>query len=320
MTAAADSSKIQGPSSERYRDGSLLRYYRAVNEAHEDCVAYDLGGRGFFAEVTTVARAMIYAWVHQRQLVLDSSDFAYRTRDGWTDYFRPFCKEVSEVVPKRICERFRFEMQGDRSPFQKLRGFDPERLRFGTLELAGMQPLLRHFMRLIFRLSDESQRQVDRFRQSLDLTGSYVAIHVRRGDKVGDEDVFYPVELYFEDLGRFRDETVFVMSDDYRAVIEVGEYLESHGRANRVATLCRPTHTGFSVHKLRRRESFAGDDRGMEGEEDYRQYVFEETNRLLAETLIAASASRFVSTFGSNVGKTVWYVHDEPDECRLLRG
>jgi len=302
-----------------YNDGSLLRYYRAVNEAHRGCVAYVLGDRGFFAEVTTVARAMIYAWVQRRQLVLDAGEFAYRFRDGWADYFEPFCKSVSDVLPEQIHERFRFTRSGDRSLFQKLRAFDPDRIRFGTVEIEGMQPLIRHFMRLIFRLGYDSQRQLWLLRESLRLPGDYVAIHVRRGDKVGDEDMQYPVERYFEELGQLQNETIFVMSDDYGAVDEVRDYLRSRHRGNRVATLCRQEHAGFDIWKLRAAESFAGGNRPFEGQEEYRRYVWEETNRLLAETVIAARAMRFASTFGSNVGKTVWYLHDDPDACRLIR-
>jgi hypothetical protein len=302
-----------------YNDGSLLRYYRAVNEAHRDCVAYVLGDRGFFAEVTTVARAMIYAWVQRRQLVLDCGEFAYRFRDGWADYFQPFCKSVSDVLPEQIHERFRFTRSGDRSLFQKLRAFDPGRIRFGTVEIEGMQPLIRHFMRLIFRLSYDSQRQLSLLRESLQLPRGYVAIHVRRGDKVGDEDMQYPVERYLEELGQLQNETIFVMSDDHGAVGEVRDYLRLRDRGNRVATLCRQEHTGFDIWKLRAAERFAGGNRLFEGQEEYRRYVWEETNRLLAETVIATHAMRFASTFGSNVGKTVWYLHDDPDACRLIR-
>jgi len=317
--AMSDDKRKSNPAKDGYHDGSWLRYYRAVNEAHGDCVAYVLGDRGFFAEVTTVARAMIYAWTQGRQLVLDSSEFAYRFRDGWTDYFQPFCKSASEVVPERIHERFRFTRTGDRSQFQTLRGFDPGRVRFGTLEVEALQPLIRHFMRLIFRLSYDSHRHVRRLRESLQLPQEYVAVHVRRGDKVGDEDIHYPVERYFERLGPLQNMTIFVMSDDYGAVGEVHEYLRSQNRRNPVASLCRQEHTGFDIWKLRAAASFAGGNRAFEGEEAYRRYVWEETNRLLAETVIAADATRFASTFGSNVGKTVWYLHDEPDACRLIR-
>ena len=287
--------KEADPSSDGYHDGSFLRYYRAVNEAHADCIAYVLGNRGFFAEVTTVARAMIYAWAERRQLVLDSSGFAYGFRDGWADYFEPFCQGASEVDPERIRERFRFSLQGDRSHFQKLRAFDPGRIRFGTQEITGMQPLIRHFMRLIFRLGYDSRRQVDRLGESLHLPQDYVAFHIRRGDKVGDEDIHYAVELYVQQLGELGHNAIFVMSDDYATVGEVREYLESHKRTNRVATLCRREHTGFDIWKLRAAESFAGGDRAFDGKEAHRRYVRDETNRLLAETVIASRAKRFVS-------------------------
>jgi len=315
------SSDKRGPdlSKDGYRDGSLLRYYRAVNEAHSDCVTYVLGDRGFFAELTSVARAMIYAWTQGKQLVLDSGDFAYRYRDGWADYFEPFCADASQVAPERIRDRFCFTRTGDRSHFDKLRAFDPGHIRFGTLEIEGMQPLIRHFMRLIFRPSYDSQQQVRRLGERLQLPDGYVAVHIRRGDKVGDEDIRYPVEAYFEQLDELAQEAIFVMSDDYGTVDEVRQHLESQGRTNLVATLCRREHTGFDIWKLRAAESFAGGARHFEGEEAYRRYVWVEASRLLAETLIATRARRFVSTFGSNVGKAVWYLHDDPDACRLIR-
>ena len=52
---------------------------------------------------------------------------------------------------------------------------------------------------------------------------------------------------------------------------------------------------------------------------EYDAYVNDETVRLLAELAIAAESERAVSTFGSNVGKTIRYLHRRPDHCILLR-
>jgi hypothetical protein len=308
----------EGPPDGGYRDGSLLRYYRAVNESYPTSVSYVLGDRGFFAEVTTVARAMIYAWCEHKQLVLESADFAYRTRDGWTDYFEPFCPAAAEIPAAQIEERFRFTLRGDRDHFMKLRAFDPGSISFGIFRISGIQPMIRHFMRLLFRLSYDTRRGVDALRDRLALPSDYVAVHVRRGDKVGDEDVSYPVGRYFREIEDLGEAAVFVMSDDYGAVEEVSEYLASRRLANRVLTLCRPDHRGFDVWKLRASEGFAGGCPDSNQADGYRRYVWEETTRLLAETFIAARAARFVSTLRSNVGKTVWYLHETPAACRLI--
>ena len=54
--------------------------------------------------------------------------------------------------------------------------------------------------------------------------------------------------------------------------------------------------------------------------EDYRRYVYEETTRLLAEISIAAGSERFVSSFRSNVGKTIRWLHPRPEACKLMSG
>ncbi len=300
---------------------SGLRYYRSVNEAREDCLVYELWGRGFWAEITSVAQAMIYAWHHGLQLVLDSSDFAYRARDGWTDYFQRFCRDASEVPSEKVRERLRFRPRGQPSDFPKLQAFTPPTSRFDKVELPNRDAWLRYFLRMIVELGPASATELGRLRESLDLPKDYVALHIRRGDKVGDEDSFYPTELYFERLEErvpLGNRGIFVMSDDYAAVEEVHRYLVSRGRTNQVLTLCRPVHTGFSVKDLQAGKCFAGGDREILDEAGFRRYAWAETNRLLAETLLAAQASVFVSTQGSNVGRTVRHLHPDPEACRML--
>jgi len=295
-----------------YRDGSFLRYYRAVNETHRDYLVYELGPRGFYAEISSVARAMIWAWQHRLQFALGSKHFAYRCRDGWSDYFQPFCRDACEVPEERVHDCFRFE---NRAGLGELRAFAPASVRFGTRAFTRPVPQIAHFMRLIFRLSYDSGRAVVRLRETLRLPEDYVALHIRRGDKVGDEDVQYPVERYFRrlhEIGGLDARALFVMSDDYATVDEVRTYLESTGQTNRVVTLCQREHTGFSVNKLQRGEDFTGPGRHFENAESYRSYVRTEVDRLLAETLIATAASRLVTTRRSNVGRTIRALR--PDE------
>jgi hypothetical protein len=301
-----------------YLDGSYLRYYRAVNEAREEFLVYHLGGRGFCAELTSAARAMAYAWGHGLQLALDSTKFAYRYRAGWNDYFEPFCRDSSEVNRDRVKERFQFER---RRHFVGLRAYDPKQFAFGLLSLDSLHPRLAHFTKLIFRLSYDSAREVASLWRGLALPRHYAALHIRRGDKVGDEDVFYPVDRYFEaldEIGGLGGKAVFVMSDDYEAVVEVKRFLNATGCRSRVVSLCRPEHAGFSVEKLRAGQDFAGDGSVFGSDEARRRYTWFETNRLLADISIAAGAEQFVTTARSNVGTAIWYLHGDPGKCRRL--
>ena len=184
-------------------------------------------------------------------MLLDSTEFAYAYRRGWEDYFEPFCVAPDSVDPQRIETWFRFNPIEEREVFMSLLRSEPDRLRFGSTEIAPFEAIMRHFMRLIFRLKDDCVDEISRLTKRLELTERYVAIHVRRGDKVGDEDVAYAVERYFDALGPLSGETVFVMSDDYGAVTEVSNHLDRHCLTSNVATLCHREHSGFDIWKLR---------------------------------------------------------------------
>ncbi len=297
-----------------------LALFSRVNQSHENCIVYQFGDRGFFAELTTVARAMIYAWVQGYQLLLDSTESAWSYDQGWGDYFDSFCLTSADVAPARIKQRFKFVLRQDNSGFQKLRSFQPESMDFGNTRLSDFQQILGFFTRMIFRPQSDTQATIDRKIQKLALPEEFDAVHIRRGDKVGDEDIFYPVEAYMQRLSPMPDNhALFVMSDDYAAVEEVREYLEKKKLKVRVLTLCEPGATGFDVWKLRRGESFMGENSQTQDSTTRSAYTLAQTRQLIAETAIAAKSQRFVSTWASNVGRTVWYVHDAPESCELLR-
>ena len=258
--------------------GGSLEQYRNLNEAFDECVVYSLGGRGFFAEVSSVARAMIYALANKRQFLLDSERFAWRVEHGWADYFEPFCLTSANVDPSRIKERIVF---GQRESFRKIMQFRPNSLRLGNVRLEGFYDILGFFMKMIFRPTAACQARIDATLSGLSLPDDLDVIHIRRGDKIGDEDVLFPVNDYLEVLEPIPDDRcLFVMTDDYTAVREVNEYLDQANRRVRVLTLCRPDQAGFDVGRLMRKQRFMNAETGSEaggvrpeGEHDHLAYI-----------------------------------------------
>ncbi len=293
--------------------------YRRANASLERPLVYAMGDRGFYAEVTTVARAIIFAWANGRQLRLDSSAFAYAHAQGWGDYFEPFCEEVAEAGQSASPERIEFTRTGDRRPFERLRAFQTDAVTIDGQRLRGFPFIMRHIMRMIHRLNAPTRAAVDAIVGPLGLPSEYVALHMRRGDKVGDEDDHYAAEAYLDLLDPAPDEPIFLMSDEYACLAEVREALLRRGQRNPIHSLCQPEHEGFDVWALRAGERFAGAKAPLEDDRTRTEYLQAETHRMLAEIEIAARAQRFVSTHGSNVGKAVWYLHDRPGDCRYLQ-
>lgn len=300
-----------------------LEAYRTRNESHHDCMVLHLSYRGFFAELDDIPRAMIYAWKHNLQFLLDSSRFPYRVKHGWNDYFKPFCLTPNDVDSSRICKRFEFHPQGkDRIDKRPIQVFTPQQLEINGIQLTCFQNIHAYFMRMIYRLNDSCQADISRLIDKLALPPDYYALHIRRGDKIGDEDVRYPASLYIDRAGEINnDSCVFAMSDDYQAIEEVRTCLFQRGIQAKVATLGEPKDRGFDVNKLRRGERFMGDGKPSKEAVNRleKSYKYRQTVRLLADMSIALGATSTVSTYGSFVGRVLSLLQPSPRTVKLLQ-
>ena len=301
-------------------DGSLGQRLRALNDSAGRQLVYHLGDRGFIAEVSSVARALLFATANNLRLRLSSAAFTAGVEHGWTDYFRNICPPylAQDAAPDDIhCHSNR---RGPGTVFNGVRGYRLSSLCFQGLVLRDNDFIQGVFARLVFY----PNAAVTALRQALEpglaLPPRYAAIHIRRGDKVDDEDVYYAPQVYWrrlEELG-IGSEPLFVMSDDRAAVTEFRTWLEAHGRHNRVVTLCRPDDRGFDISAYRdgrpfNRFALASAEASASGEFDRGESL----RLLLVEMLIAADAALFVGSFRSNVSRMVWYLLGNPERALL---
>lgn len=302
----------------------FLKKYQKYNEKQKKHLVYHLGNRGFYAEMTTVARAMLYCYANSLQLWLCSDDFGYRYKQGWEDYFLPFCKEYNATTNGVAADHCYSDRRGTGTLFNKVLGFTSDEISFGPITIKGMQEILRFFMLLIYRFTLEVEQKVNKQAALLNIPPDYNAIHVRRGDKVGcAEDMFYPAEVYLDHL--FNKGVVrlplFIMSDDFGAVKELEEILKGQGVSPSVITLCNDTHAGFDIFALRDRTLTYSRNEGnvKPTDSEYRQHIYAETIRLLTETIVAARSNLFIGTRKSNIGWMVRALHNQPECCVLIR-
>jgi hypothetical protein len=301
------------------REDRALKAYRDRNESLEECISYHLTSNGLFAEWHDITMVMIYAWETGRQFVLDSSRFLYGPQHGWCEFFEPFCRSAGEIQPARVVREFEFNPSapGRKNP-QMLRGRRPRCLSIGDTHLQEWDYIHDFFKRMIFRINPAIQGRVAAHLEPLILPEGYLAVQIRRGDKFG-EDIFYPAGLYLQRLGEsVQDNTLFVMSDDFRAVEEVERLLEIQGRDTRVVTLAEPAERGFDIRLMRKGKAFTAagpDDPGPMPTGSLQEH----TIRLLAEMIAAANASKFVSTEISFLGKAIKAFSRAPKEVYQLR-
>lgn len=306
----------------RARSARLLASFQKRQKEPRHTFAYRLGSRGFYAELSTVARAILYCLAFDMRLVIDSSAFAYRRERGWNDYFLPFCPDLAEAPDIKVDLDCHSDIRGPGTVFNSLIRHRVQSIKLGDVTIRGFDQILGTLLLMIFRFNDQTSREVARIEQECALPSRYASMHVRRGDKVGDEDLYYPVEVYLDRLEKLggTELPLFVMTDDHKAVLETEAELQRRRSSAPVYSLTDDPDQGFSAAALRRQLFAAapGDISTDAGNVGVREQIGLETNRLLAETVIASRSECFVGTFLSNVSRSIWYLHDRPGRCALL--
>lgn len=299
-------------------EDQALKFYQKRNQSFEKCAVYHLTRNGFFAEYHDLVMVMIWAWQKGYQFVLDSSRFLYSPNKGWSEYFEPFCRSADEVDSEQVIKGFEFNPKG-RPTFntQILRSHRPDSVCIGEVKMEGYDCIVDFFKRMIFRLNTRCNSEVTAQINSIDLPPNYLAVQIRRGDKIG-EDIYYPADLYLSRLGYISDQdTLFVMTDDYRTIGDVQACLDVRGLATRVITLCEKQEQGFNICHMREGKTFT---KGLKEHTDAMEEnsPVQHTDRLLAEMLITSGARRLVTTRISFLGIALRAFRGRPEYVSML--
>lgn len=246
---------------QQYAD--IAERYRQVNESFPRKLVWRVGQQaGFFAEYSAMLSAMVYCLDHHLQLQLYSADANFGTGKGWTEYFLPFCPEVSERFHERYnvgrapswCHLLRVARK-ERSPRlllwkcrQLLRGlcgrllawrvygervllsdsvqpdYDKE-YDFPALHLHGsFLEMFRAMVEITWHMNEETQRAVDILVHDTGLEEQhYVGCQVRGGDKVTESKLIGSDDIAQQVAGLSAGEPVFVLTDDYRLYCRLKE-------------------------------------------------------------------------------------------------
>ncbi|MBT4519828.1 MAG: hypothetical protein HOC23_07465 [Halieaceae bacterium] len=298
--------------------------YQAANLQNKRYLVHEPGGRGFFAEFSTVAHAMVYAWTNNLQFVLDSSRWSFGIEQGWADYFIPIFPEYQSAMDDRVefrtSERVHPSVEGRHIHYHNVLFSRPARVAIGDHIVLGDHPINIHFLRMLFRYNGKIRRAIEAQINALELPDHYVALHLRRGDKVGDEDILYPTQAYLDHVSEaYRNLPVFAMSDDHAAINDVREALAGDGSGRALFSLTEKNQAGFNEQRLQRGAFFLQADSSPTSDTERSTYTNNEVIRLLAETVIAAQSQCFVGTYFSNVGKVIRDLHQLPNRVTLMQ-
>lgn len=260
---------------------------------------------GFYSEFNNMVLGILYCYKHHLNFVLYSKDANFGFYNGWTDYFLPFCKEVTNSfhskynyrqpinIPKGLLYNIRKNLYKTLFHFNyytydlwnNFRCFDFEKETFTIDDKKDMSLLdsANYVINKILRYNGDSQAVIDELVRSVSLPSTYAGLHIRRGDKV-IEHKNESIDNYIQKLKKYTDiKDVYVSTDSY----EVFLYLRKFYPQYRFYSLVDETERGYFHQEF------------INKSVDFKKKA---TLKLFSSIEILSRAEYCIGTFNSNIG------------------
>lgn len=288
----------------------LRKKYYALNKSYRKKLIFHLGSdAGFFSEYNNMILAILYCLVNKIQFVLYSEDANFGYKKGWSDYFSPFCDEITNDFHKKY--NFRdydfFQQRLSKTDRLKIRIYkfihrkdyftqdlwlsirkrDHEKKIYNIPELGIVNNSLRGSCQKLIYMTwqyniDTAPIIKDRL-ESLKLPQEYLGFHIRRGDKHIEQDLI-GISDYMnkaEAISNIRN--AFILTDDYKVITETKKLYPEWS----IYTLCKESETGYEHAQFKKEGKSTIKDAHL---------------NLFASIDILSQSKYFIGTFGSNPG------------------
>ena len=178
---------------------------------------------GFFSDAFRLLENYMICKHQGVTLYLNSVEWTFAHTLGWSDYFITMSEKPESPVPEIAIDR------------EDIRIFTVAQYKQTIKELFVFQPYL-------LEKSSDLQKEL-----GLDR---YVAVFIRRGDKLLGESLFIHMNFYAHLALQKNPSTIFVQTDDYRAFLEFKDIIHGVNNAIRVVTTCPETKFGMFFKSL----------------------------------------------------------------------
>lgn len=258
---------------------------------------------GFFSEYNNMILAIVYCKRKKWNFLLSSKGANFAYKKGWEDYFQPFCKEWNLPHQHVMNPRYEapYKTTGKRELIKRnvftlcrhllnidLLTYDI----FHKMRSQEVNDILLHECRLasfnIYKYNNRTQQAINERISTLPYHDNYVALHVRRGDKI-TETTFIDTKEYIKTLQQHSNcKRIFVATDDFAIFREL-----------------QTTYPDYEFFTLSREERHGYDQRTFETYPP--QQKESEMYNLFADIEMLANAEYFVGTLSSNIGMYLYW-------------
>lgn len=253
-----------------------IREYQKLNNSFRNELIYHIGvNAGFYSEFNNMILAIIYCIQNQIKFSIFSMDANFKYKEGWNDYFLPFCEENTDNFHLKYNTRYNdpfFNAHGiervkillyrmrhkhtylTSDVFYKFRTTEFERTHFTfpQLNLDGdICTIAKEIIPLIYRFNEQTYTEISKNIHSLSLPTNFIGFHIRGGDKFVEhkleECATYVKKA--EQLSQLKE--AFVLTDDYT----IFETLQSEYPTWIFHTLTQPHERGYFHSEFQRKNA-----------------------------------------------------------------
>ena len=230
-----------------------LRAYQKINNSFKKSLVFHFGtGNGFYSEYNNMLLCMLYCLKYKIRFVLYSKDAYFTFGNGISEFFIPFCTEVTSNFHHKFNKRdipFTNETDLKSKLKQKIaitniylyklftgnyitsdfyyeyRTFWFAETYFDIPELGikgNAQTALGQLAKIIYNFNDKYRDDIILYKNKIKLpTSSYVGFHIRGGDKIIERELI-SIDHYISKMESITDiRNAFVMTDDYKIYIDL---------------------------------------------------------------------------------------------------
>jgi len=262
-------------------------YWRA-NREFGKAVVYRVTETNLPEGLWGLAWAMIHAFAHERQLLVNIPDRFRPDVQQWYDLFQPLLRDSSAVDADLIEEHISIENEAD---VRKLAQFRPEHLKFPQTDLRGFDRILGFFLQMLVWPTRDCQERLEPLLGNLPFHGGYEAVCIEPGKAQDGSGALPDVGPYLDCLQPLAEgQSLCVVADGDRVLTDISRALA--GNASRASV--------FSARS------------GLNGDSSARQI------RSLADLTVLLRSRRFVASAAGVLGRSAWLMHARNGWCHLL--
>lgn len=218
-------------------DNNPVLKYKVLNNSFNKTLVFGVGlEAGFYSELNNMILAILYCLNNNIRFVLHSGTANFKIKNGWSDYFEPFCDEKNNWYTNHFDHRFPSNIVFYKRAilnltnklcrinyftydlFNKIHSRENESLSYLIPELkidGGIQQASGKIIEMIYRFNKTTRHDIAILKKNISFPQKYIGFHIRGGDKIIEHDLI-AIDKYIkraESLSCIRQG--FISTDDY---------------------------------------------------------------------------------------------------------